>query len=188
MAGVTIVLIAVGLGMDAFAVSVSNGVCVRGFGRRDALTQAGYFGLFQFLMPILGWLLGSGVKEQIQAVDHWIAFVLLAVIGLNMIRSSRGEDDEASICTGLSHKTLLIQATATSIDALAVGISFALLDVNIIQASIVIGVITFLLSGSGAAIGKYIGSKLKARAEFAGGLVLILIGGKILFEHLFMGG
>lgn len=187
---ITILLIAVSLAMDAFAVSISNGVCVRGFCRRDAIRQATYFGVFQCLMPVIGWILGSSVKDYIEAVDHWIAFVLLALIGINMIRESfKGNDEDMASCNvGLGHKTLLVQAIATSIDALAVGISFALLNVNIIQAGIVIGVVSFVISCIGAWIGQTIGGKLQSKAEILGGVVLILIGTKILVEHVFLGG
>ena len=132
MEWMTILLIAVSLAMDAFAVSISNGVCVRGFCRKDALKQAFYFGAFQFFMPVIGWVLGSSVKTYIEAVDHWIAFVLLFIIGANMIRESlKGEEPEGSKNGILTHKTLFWQAVATSIDALAVGISFAILDLFI---------------------------------------------------------
>ena len=184
----TIVLIAVSLAMDAFAVSISNGVCIRGFGKKDALRQAAYFGGFQFLMPVLGWVLGSSVKSYIEAVDHWIAFLLLLLIGGNMIyQSLKGDNDEDNVCCLLTHKTLFLQAVATSIDALAVGISFAVLNVNIIQAGIIIGVISFLISCIGACAGKYLGAKLQSKAEILGGAVLILIGAKILVEHTVLG-
>lgn len=181
-----IFLIAVSLAMDAFAVSISNGVSVRGFGRRQAVRQGLYFGGFQFLMPLTGWVLGSSVKSYIEAVDHWIAFGLLAFIGLNMIRESlKGEEAEGT--SELSVKVLMLQAVATSIDALAVGISFAVLDVNIIQAGILIGVVAFLFSFLGGVLGKSIGVFLQGKAEIAGGTVLVLIGCKILLEHLFVG-
>lgn len=181
----TIFLIAASLAMDAFAVSISNGVSVRGFDKKDALRQGLYFGGFQFAMPLAGWFLGSSVKAYIEAVDHWIAFFLLAVIGGNMIRESvKGEDAPGE--SALTAKVLLLQAVATSIDALAVGISFALLDVNILTAGLVIGVVAFVLSFLGGVLGKGLGSFLQAKAAFAGGVVLILIGGKILAEHLFL--
>lgn len=182
-----IFLVAVSLAMDAFAVSISNGVSVKGFCRQDAIRQATYFGGFQFAMPVLGWLLGSSVKDYIQAVDHWIAFILLGAIGLNMILESRKAGEEEGNVT-LGHKTLLVQAVATSIDALAVGISFALLDVNILQAGVIIGVISFVISCGGAWIGKVVGGHLQSKAEVVGGLVLIGIGMKILIEHTLMGG
>ena len=182
-----IFLIALSLAMDAFAVSISNGVSVRGFGKKDAVRQGLYFGVFQFLMPLIGWFLGSRVKDYIAAVDHWIAFLLLAVIGANMIRESLKEDD-AQEESKLTSKVLMLQAIATSIDALAVGISFALLDVNILTAGLIIGIIAFALSFTGGILGKGLGSFLQAKAAFAGGTVLILIGLKILIEHLFFMG
>lgn len=180
-------LIALSLAMDAFAVSISNGVSVRGFGKRDAIRQGVYFGGFQFLMPVAGWLLGSSVKEAIEAVDHWIAFLLLAVIGGNMIRESLKKEDEPGESV-LTAKILALQAVATSIDALAVGISFALLEVNILAAGIIIGVVAFLLSFLGGMLGKGLGGFLQAKAGLAGGVVLILIGVRILAEHLFLMG
>lgn len=182
-----IFLIALSLAMDAFAVSISNGVSVRGFGKKDAARQGLYFGIFQFLMPLIGWFLGSRVKDYIAAVDHWIAFLLLAVIGANMIRESLKEDD-AQEESKLTSKVLMLQAIATSIDALAVGISFALLHVNILTAGLIIGIVAFALSFTGGILGKGLGNFLQAKAAFAGGAVLILIGLKILFEHLFFMG
>ena len=176
-----IFLIALSLAMDAFAVSISNGVSVRGFGKKDAVRQGLYFGIFQFLMPLIGWFLGSRVKDCIAALDHWIAFLLLAVIGANMIRESLKEEN-AQEESHLTSKVLMLQAIATSIDALAVGISFALLDVNILTAGLIIGIIAFALSFTGGILGKGLGSFLQAKAAFAGGTVLILIG------HLFFMG
>lgn len=185
----TILLIAVSLAMDAFAVSISNGVSVRGFGKKEAIKQATFFGGFQFLMPVIGWVLGSSVKTYIEAVDHWIAFVLLLIIGVNMIRESlKGDDNESAANSELSNRMLFLQAVATSIDALAVGISFAILDVNILQAGVIIGIVSFVISCIGAWAGKYLGDKLQSKAEILGGVVLILIGTKILIEHMFIGG
>lgn len=180
-----ILLIAVSLAMDAFAVSISNGVSVRGFGKKDALRQATYFGGFQFLMPIIGWVLGSSVKEYIEAFDHWIAFILLLLIGVNMIYESlKGEEENDEGGSSLTNKILFFQAVATSIDALAVGISFAILNVNILKAGIIIGIVSFIISCIGAFAGKCLGNKMQAKAEIMGGIVLILIGVKILLEHL----
>lgn len=179
---VTIFLIALSLAMDAFAVSISNGVSVRGFGKKEAAKQGLYFGGFQFLMPLIGWFLGTSVKTYIESVDHWIAFALLAVIGGNMIRESLREEEEEGE-SSLTAKVLLLQAVATSIDALAVGISFAILDVNILQAALIIGVVSFMLSYMGGMLGRQLGNFLQAKAEIAGGIVLILIGCKILLEH-----
>ncbi|WP_352399952.1 manganese efflux pump MntP family protein [Anaerotignum sp.] len=186
---ITILLIAVSLAMDAFAVSISNGVSVRGFGKKDAIRQAAFFGGFQFLMPVIGWVLGSSVKTYIEAVDHWIAFILLLIIGGNMIRESlKGDDDAGKAGGSLTNKMLFFQAVATSIDALAVGISFAILDVNIIQAGVIIGIVSFTVSCLGAWAGKYLGDRLQSKAEILGGIVLILIGTKILLEHIYLGG
>lgn len=184
---ITIFLIAVGLAMDAFAVSVSNGICTKDFGKRDALRQGIYFGAFQFIMPLLGWVLGSSVRESIALIDHWIAFVLLAGIGGNMIRDSRKQEDaEGKVSKKQSGKELALQGLATSIDALAVGISFALLHVHIVYASAIIGVVAFLLSYLGGIFGKGVGKILEKKAEFIGGVVLIGIGLKILAEHLLL--
>ena len=170
---VTIFLIAVSLAMDAFAVSISNGVSVKGFGKKEAATQGLYFGGFQFLMPVIGWFLGSSVKTYIESVDHWIAFVLLAIIGGNMIRESFGDDEEESGQSALTAKVLLLQA---------------ILDVNIWWAAGIIGVVSFVLSFIGGMLGKGLGNFLQAKAEFAGGAVLIIIGIKILVERIFLGG
>ncbi len=186
MEEITIFLIAVSLAMDAFAVSISNGVSVRGFDTKQSAVQGLYFGGFQFLMPVVGWFLGSRVKTYIESVDHWIAFALLAVIGGNMIRESFREEEGGQ--TELTGRILLLQAIATSIDALAVGISFAILDVNIWMAAAIIGVVSFVMSFCGGMLGKGLGNFLQAKAEFAGGIVLVLIGIKILAEHLFFGG
>ncbi|WP_330382540.1 manganese efflux pump MntP [Anaerotignum neopropionicum] len=183
-----ILLIAVSLAMDAFAVSISNGVSVRSFGKRDAIRQAAFFGGFQFIMPVIGWFLGSSVKAYIEAVDHWVAFILLLIIGVNMIWGSlKGAEEENNGYCSLTNKVLLIQAVATSIDALAVGISFAILEVDILQAGVIIGIVSFVISCIGAWAGKYLGEKLQTKAEIIGGIVLILIGAKILIEHTLLG-
>ena len=168
-----LLLIAVGLSMDAFAVSICKGLSLRGLRPRHAVLVGAYFGGFQALMPLLGWLLTS--------VDHWIAFALLAIIGLSMIRESK-KTEELSDDLGL--RTMLLLAVATSIDALAVGITFAFLSVRILPAAGLIGVTTFLLSALGGDIGHIFGLKYKAKAEIAGGVILIFIGLKILLEHL----
>ena len=181
---VSIVMIAISLAMDAFAVSIANGVSVKHFSLKDATKQGLYFGGFQFAMPMIGWILGTSVKDNIEAVDHWIAFGLLLVIGVNMIVGSLQKDgSNETDSEAISVKTLLLQAVATSIDALAVGISFALLDVNILWASIVIGVVAFVAAVIGGLLGNSLGGFLGKKAEFAGGVVLILIGLKILLEQ-----
>ena len=175
-------LIAVGLSMDAFAVSVCKGLSVKKLGAKHALIAGAYFGGFQFLMPVLGYLLGARFESVITSIDHWIAFALLLVIGGNMIRESFGEAEKLNDDFGF--KTMLMLAVATSIDALAVGITFAFLQVRIVPAALLIGVTTFCLSSLGIYIGNRFGARYKSRAELAGGVILILIGSKILLEHL----
>ena len=177
-----LLLIAVGLSMDAFAVSVCKGLSVKKLEPRHALLVGLYFGGFQALMPVLGWLLGYRFETLITGVDHWIAFVLLELIGGNMIRESFSEEEELNDDFGF--KTMLLLAVATSIDALAVGITFAFLSVKILPAAGTIGITTFLLSAVGITIGRAFGARWKSRAELAGGVILILIGLKILLEHL----
>ena len=177
-----LLLIAVGLSMDAFAVSVCKGLSVQKLKPRHALLVGLYFGGFQALMPVLGWLLGSRFEALITRYDHWVAFVLLALIGGNMIRESFSKEEELNDDFGV--KTMLLLAVATSIDALAVGITFAFLSVNILPAAGTIGVTTFLLSVAGIYIGHIFGARWKSRAERVGGVILILIGLKILLEHL----
>ncbi len=180
---VEIVLTAIGLSMDAFAVSICKGLSTDSVKLRHSIITGLYFGFFQALMPVLGYYLGINFQEAISSIDHWIAFVLLLVIGINMIRESRSEDDDHS-SGSYDVKTMLVLAVATSIDALAVGISFALLDVEIFSASLIIGVITFILSAVGVKAGCKLGEKSRKAAEMAGGIILILIGLKILLEHL----
>ena len=176
-------LIAVALSMDAFAVSICKGLSVKKLRAKHALTAGIYFGGFQALMPVIGFLLGFKFEKFIVSVDHWIAFVLLAVIGANMIKEALGgEEDELDDSFGF--RAMLPLAVATSIDALAVGITFAFLSVDIISAAALIGVTTFVLSAIGVVVGNFFGAKYKAKAEFLGGVVLILIGLKILLEHL----
>ncbi len=177
-----LLLIALGLSMDAFAVSVCKGLSVKELRPRHALLAGLYFGGFQALMPVIGWLLGYRFESLITEIDHWIAFLLLALIGGNMIRESFSEDEELNDDFGL--KTMLLLAVATSIDALAVGITFAFLSVKILPAAGAIGITTFLLSCLGILIGRAFGARWKSRAERLGGVILILIGLKILLEHL----
>ena len=175
--------IAVGLSMDAFAVSVCKGLSVGGVRPRHALTCGGYFGLFQAMMPLVGWLLGVRFQHIIVSIDHWIAFVLLGLIGVNMIRESREDEEECLDCS-FGFRAMLPLAVATSIDALAVGVTFAFLSVEIAPAVVFIGVTTFVLSALGTWVGGVFGSRFKSKAEFAGGAILILMGTKILLEHL----
>ena len=183
MSFLELALIAIGLSMDAFAVSICKGLSVQKLRGRHYLIIGAWFGGFQALMPFLGYLLGITFSSLITNVDHWIAFVLLAFIGFNMIRESRSEEENESN-DRFDFKTMLPLAVATSIDALAVGVTFAFLQVNIVPAVSFIGCITFILSAIGLKAGNIIGAKNRSRAEFAGGLVLILMGIKILLEHL----
>ena len=176
-------LIAVGLSMDAFAVSVCKGLSAGRVRLGHALTAGIWFGGFQALMPFLGWLLGSRFQSFITSIDHWIAFLLLGLIGANMVRESRSQEEE-EVGASFAPKAMLPLAVATSIDALTVGITFAFLRVNIYWAITLIGVTTFVLSAIGVKAGGIVGERGKSRAELAGGLVLILMGCKILVEHL----
>ena len=176
-------VIAVGLSMDAFAVSICKGLSVRKLKPKHALTVGVYFGGFQMLMPLIGFALGVRFQSFITSIDHWIAFVLLGLIGANMIRESR-EQDEENLSDSFSFGTMLPLAVATSIDALAVGVTFAFLQVSILPAVCFIGATTFILSCIGIRIGHVFGLKYKSRAELFGGVVLILMGIKILLEHL----
>lgn len=188
MSLVEIFLIGIGLSMDAFAVAICQGLSMKKLNIRHSLVIALFFGGFQAMMPLLGWFLGSQFAGYIQRFDHWVAFALLGVIGFNMIRgalASEEEDEEDCGCgEGLDLKRLLLMAVATSIDALAVGITFAFLTVPILPAVSVIGCTTFFLSFVGVAVGNYFGARFKKQAELSGGIILILLGVKILLEHL----
>ena len=175
-------LVAVGLSMDAFAVSVCKGLSVPKVQLKHSLICGLYFGLFQALMPLLGWLLGVQFQTMITSIDHWIAFVLLAIIGINMIRESRDQEEEVD-CS-FTPRAMLPLAVATSIDALAVGVTFAFLKVLILPAVTFIGVTTFLLSAVGVRVGAVFGARFRSGAELAGGIILVLMGLKILLEHL----
>lgn len=182
-----LLLIAVGLSMDAFAVSVCHGMRMQKVSMKKALVVGLYFGGFQALMPLLGYLLGAQFASYITAFDHWIAFVLLLLIGGKMVWESRGAEQDCDAGAGeadLSPKKMLPLAVATSIDALAVGISLAFLNVRIAPSAALIGVITLVLSMVGVKLGHVFGARFKSRAELAGGIILILIGTKILLEHL----
>ncbi len=182
----TILLIGLGLSMDAFSVSVTDGIVLKNPKPYESAKIALFFGGFQFLMPCLGYLLASSFSKYITAFDHWIAFALLAFIGGKMLFEALGEKDEdREIKNPLSSSTLFILAIATSIDALAVGVTFATMAVSVLFASAIIGVMTFTISFAGVFIGSRFGNLLGSKAEIAGGLVLIFIGVKILVEHLF---
>lgn len=183
MSFVELLLIAVGLSMDAFAVSICKGLAMKKCTVKKAGIVGLYFGIFQAGMPLLGYVLGVQFRGLITNIDHWITFVLLGFIGLNMIREAlSGEEEEES--DSLQVKEMLALAVATSIDALAVGVTFAFLNVAIVPAVSFIGIITFLICVAGVKIGNVFGSRYKSKAEFAGGLILILMGIKILLEHL----
>lgn len=181
-------VIAVGLSMDAFAVSVCKGLSAGRVRLGHALTAGIWFGGFQALMPFLGWVLGSQFAQYIESVDHWVAFALLALIGGNMVREAlSGEaDEEETACAAdrLDLKRLFMMAIATSIDALAVGVTFAFFQVAIVPAISIIGITTFCISLGGVVVGNCFGTRYKTRAELTGGIVLILLGTKILLEHL----
>lgn len=179
-----LLLLGVGLSMDAFAVSVCKGLAMKKATLKAELTCGIWFGGFQALMPFIGFFLGTLFAEAIQAFDHWIAFGLLAIIGGNMLKEAFSDEEETADAD-LSFKTMLLMAIATSIDALAVGISLAMAgDVNIYVAVTLIGITTFLLSAVGVAVGNVFGSRYEKKAEIAGGVILILLGIKILLEHL----
>lgn len=179
---IELLLIAVGLSMDAFAVSICKGLAAGQTSIRQMGIAGAWFGGFQALMPLLGYLLGFAFQNYIVAFDHWIAFVLLGCIGANMIKSafSKSEDDSNA---SFDYKNMLLLAIATSIDALAVGITFAFLKVNILQAITIVGITTFIFSAAGIKIGSIFGSRYKSKAEIAGGIILIFMGSKILMEH-----
>ena len=184
---IELLLTGVGLSMDAFAVSICKGLCMRRINYKHTLIIALFFGGFQALMPLIGWLLGRQFEQYIVAVDHWIAFGLLALIGGNMLRDAFKDEDEAPSCDvapKLDLKELTLMAIATSIDALAVGISFAFLHVEIVPAITVIGVTTFVICVGGVFVGNRFGTRYQKKATIAGGVILILLGLKILLEHL----
>lgn len=180
----TIILIAVGLSMDAFAVSICSGAQMEKPKKRYVLKIATAFGLFQAIMPLIGWLLGSSMKSLIEDVDHWIALGLLTFVGGKMIYEAVRNGAVCRPVNFADNHILLMLAIATSIDALAVGITLNLLDMTVYKSVIIIGLITFLFSTSGVYIGKYFGSRLSNKVEVLGGLILIGIGFKILFSHL----
>ncbi len=181
-----LLLLAVGLSMDAFAVSICKGLSMKQADKRAQLICGGWFGGFQALMPLIGFFLGSIFAEAIESFDHWVAFGLLALIGINMLKEAfeKGCDCE-NHDADLSVKTMFVMAVATSIDALAVGISLAMAgDVNIFAAVALIGVITFVMSALGVKIGNVFGRRFEKKAQATGGIILILLGLKILLEHL----
>ena len=185
---ISLLAISVALSMDAFSVSICKGLATKKFSVKTALLCGLWFGGFQALMPIIGYFLGAQFEHFITNIDHWIAFGLLLVIGVNMIREALSDDEDEDCgdscgCTGF--KTMLMMAIATSIDALAVGVTFAFLKVNIWFSVLVIGITTFLFSFAGVRIGNIFGSRYSKIAEITGGVILMLLGCKILVEHLF---
>ena len=182
---IELILLSIGLGMDAFAVSICKGISMKKMDWKKACIIGLYFGGFQAIMPVIGYFLGSTFENIITNFDHWVAFILLAIIGGNMIKESFNKESE-NINDDVNFKTMIILAIATSIDALAVGITFAFFNVNLILAITLIGVITFILSVIGTKVGNRFGDKYENKAEFIGGVILILLGLKILLEHLVM--
>lgn len=180
----TLFVTAVGLSMDAFAVSVCKGLAMKKLSVKKALVIGLWFGGFQALMPAAGYLLGSRFERYVTAIDHWIAFVLLALIGANMVKEALSRDGDNKADDSVSFKAMFPLAVATSIDALAVGVTYAFLQVAVIPAVSLIGATTFLLSAAGVKAGNVFGMKYKSRAELAGGIILIAMGLKILLEHL----
>lgn len=180
-----LIITAIGLSMDAFAVSVSQALTAPNFKKIDALKFGIFFGGFQALMPLLGWLLGSLFSDYVTAIDHWIAFVLLGYIGVKMILDATVLKDEDNP-KNLDLKLLLVLAFATSIDALAVGVSFAFMKMNILMCVLTIGLITFILCPIGALLGQKVGNKLGDRAQILGGIILVVMGTNILVQHLFL--
>lgn len=180
---ISLFVLAVGVSMDAFAVSICKGLAIQRFSLKKAAIVGAWFGGFQALMPAIGYVLGIQFADKIEAFDHWIAFILLAFLGIKMIREafhSKGEEENDDI----SFRIMFILSIATSIDALAVGITLAFLEVNILTAVLFIGCVTFLCSAVGVKIGHAFGTKYKSKAEIFGGAVLVFLGVKILLEHL----
>lgn len=185
MSIIEIALIGVGLAMDAFAVSICKGLAMRRMNYKKAIIIAAFFRVFQALMPALGYVLGTTFANKIAAIDHWIAFILLALIGANMIKEALSSDDDECQDDSLRLGDLIMLSIATSIDALAVGITFAFFNVSLLLSVSMIGIITFIICVIGVKVGNVFGEKYKSKAELAGGLILIVMGAKILIDHLF---
>ena len=187
---IELLIIAVGLSMDAFAVAICKGLSMKKMSYKNAVIIGLFFGGFQALMPLIGYFLGTQFSKYITSIDHWITFALLLFIGLNMIKEAISKKNEPEECEcnetdgSLSLKNMTVLALATSIDALAVGVTFAFLHVDIISAVSMIGIVTFIFSFIGVKIGNAFGAKFESKAEFAGGIILIAMGLKILLEHL----
>lgn len=183
-----LLVVSIGLAMDAFAVAICKGLSVKKLSPKHPIVIGLYFGFFQAMMPLLGFLLGKQFSDKISSIDHWVAFILLGVIGINMVLEAKKKDVEAC-CEETSDNVLkftsmLVLSIATSVDALAVGITLAFLHVNIFTAILFIGITTFIISMAGVHIGHGFGCKFKAKAELLGGFLLVLLGVKILIEHL----
>lgn len=181
---IEIAVIGVALAMDAFAVSICKGLAMNKMNYKKAIIIALFFGFFQAIMPLFGYFLGNAFAKSIAAIDHWIAFILLGLIGMNMIKEARSQEEECFDDT-LKIRDLIMLSIATSIDALAVGITFAFFKVSILMAILIIGVITFIICIIGVKIGNVFGERYKSKAELVGGIILIIMGFKILIEHLF---
>ena len=178
-----LLLIAIGLAMDAFAVSICKGLAMKKMNWKKAIIVGLYFGIFQALMPVIGYFLGTTFESLVTKVDHWIAFILLAFIGGKMLKEAFDNNSEG-YNDSVNFKTMVVLAIATSIDALAIGITFAFFDVNIVLAVSIIGIITFIISVLGVKIGNRFGDKYQNKAQLMGGIILVLLGFKILLEHL----
>lgn len=183
MSIIEVLLIAIGLAMDAFAVSVCKGISLTKMSWKKAIIVGLYFGIFQALMPVIGYFLGTSFESLVTQIDHWIAFVLLSLIGLNMLQEAFSKKEE-NFNEYVDFKTMIVLAIATSIDALAIGITFAFLKTNILISALIIGIITFTVCILGVKIGNKFGDKYEKKAEIVGGLILIFLGIKILTEHL----
>ena len=181
MSNLEIFVLAIGLSMDAFAVSICKGLSIKKTHLKESLIAGTYFGLFQALMPLIGYLLAFKFKDLIMNIDHWVAFVFLSIIGINMILENNSNEKGSQ----MDFKTMIIAAIATSIDALVVGITISFLDVNILKAVLIIGITTFLLSAIGVKVGNIFGNFYEKKAKVIGGILLIILGTKILIEHLF---
>ncbi len=180
---ITLFILSLGLAMDAFAVAVCKGLAIQKLTWKKSCIVGGWFGGFQALMPAIGYVLGIQFADRIDSFDHWIAFILLAIIGINMIRAALfGKEEDAD--DSLTVRTMFVMAMATSIDALAIGITFAFLEVNILLAVLTIGVITFAISVAGVKIGNVFGIRFRTKAELAGGIILVVLGLKTLLEHM----
>lgn len=183
MSIIEIILLSIGLAMDAFAVAICKGLSMKKMNWKNAIIIALYFGVFQALMPVLGYFLGTTFENLVTSIDHWLAFILLVAIGGNMIKEAFSKDEEGKD-DRVDFKTMIVLAVATSIDALAIGITFAFLNVNIMLSVSCIGIITFAISLIGVKIGNRFGDKFQNKAELLGGIILIILGLKILLEHL----